>query len=998
MLVSPQQRAAVEREAPNICVVAGPGSGKTRVLVERFAWLVEQRGTDPGRILAITFTEKAANEMKRRLAKRFADSPERREGIETAWVSTIDAFCARLLGEHAIQAGLPPDFEVLEPAQAERLLRDSAEEILDELFAESPGDMRRLLEALDLSTDEEARKPDLAQSLIEVYETMRLSGCGKPPETAGKGAADLAGQARELARTASGWLNGWAERFLELPETPGREHLKALASFHVNLTRITPRSSPAYQAAWRLKKEILPQLEAYWVERWHAGLPELIGEALRRLGGRFQQKKQRLGAVDFTGLEEKTMELLECDPALRRRIAGRFDHLLMDELQDTNRLQWRLIDLIRRNLFAVGDVNQSIYGFRHADPSVFEDYRRSAYVEELTENYRSRREILDAARRILDGQPGVEARDLQPRRQFPSSREPAVARMVGRGERGAEMEAEMVAAQIRAWTDAGERAYRDIAVLVRTLGATAPFEQAFDRLQIPFQLSGGRTFLESRETRDLTALLAALANPLDEIALITVLRSPLMNWSDERILEASHEGWQREFERVFGRVRKLAGFVPLDRLLAPKLDECGYLAGLSERARANVDKFLGWIRREERRHPRPVAGLAEDLERLREIRAEPEAPPPEAADAVRIMTVHAAKGLEFPVVFLSAIHRGPERRLTAILFHGGGLGVKWRNPETGAGAPDAAYRELAKLQAQEEEAEESRLLYVAMTRAEDRLILSYAERSRPSRWMKLAASLEEIAAPALPPPGQAYGECEPAARPIGVSEVHGQHDSAASVTSVALFDACPRKYYLSRYLGLEPEPDAFGAGALELGVEVHRALAGEETRSPEAVALAQRFQSSDLGRRAGRAQRAEREFDFLLPVEDMVLRGQIDLWFEEEGELILVDFKTDREESADGMYDLQLRLYALALERYAGRLPDRALLFYVRTGRTEEISLEGSRLEAARAAARALAAAQNDLRFPMKPGERCRRCGFLGGLCTPLLGGHLALERGPEAV
>jgi CRISPR/Cas system-associated exonuclease Cas4 (RecB family) len=175
-------------------------------------------------------------------------------------------------------------------------------------------------------------------------------------------------------------------------------------------------------------------------------------------------------------------------------------------------------------------------------------------------------------------------------------------------------------------------------------------------------------------------------------------------------------------------------------------------------------------------------------------------------------------------------------------------------------------------------------------------------------------------------------------------------------------------------------------------------LAGEEAFSEEARALAQQFHASDLGRRAAHASRIEREFDFLFAVEDVILSGRIDLWFEEEGELVLVDFKTDREESSNGGYDLQLRLYALALERYVGRLPDRAVVFYVRSAHSVEIGLESERLEAARAAVRALAVAQNALEFPMKPGEQCRRCGFFGGLCTPLLGGHLTLERSPEAV
>src|SRR5579864_9196500 len=178
MTLSDDQRRAVERTGQDVCVVAGPGSGKTRVLVERFAWLVEERGVAPGRILAITFTEKAATEMKERLTARL---PERREEVERAWVSTIDAFCVRVLRENCIAAGLPPDFRVLDPAVAAKMEREAAETALDAMFGERPAEMRRLMEALDLSTEEGGRKPDLSASLLDVYETMRLSGVRELP-------------------------------------------------------------------------------------------------------------------------------------------------------------------------------------------------------------------------------------------------------------------------------------------------------------------------------------------------------------------------------------------------------------------------------------------------------------------------------------------------------------------------------------------------------------------------------------------------------------------------------------------------------------------------------------------------------------------------------------------------------------------------------------------------------------------------------------------------
>ncbi|MEP6962095.1 MAG: UvrD-helicase domain-containing protein, partial [Acidobacteriota bacterium] len=156
--LSDEQRRAVERSGQDVCVVAGPGSGKTRVLTERFGWLVEQCGVDPARILAITFTEKAAIEIKQRVLLRFQERPEIREAVEKAWVSTIHGFCMRLLKDHAIAAGLSPDFVVLEQASAEGMQREAAEAALDAMFAERPGEVRRLLEALDLSTRDDGRQ------------------------------------------------------------------------------------------------------------------------------------------------------------------------------------------------------------------------------------------------------------------------------------------------------------------------------------------------------------------------------------------------------------------------------------------------------------------------------------------------------------------------------------------------------------------------------------------------------------------------------------------------------------------------------------------------------------------------------------------------------------------------------------------------------------------------------------------------------------------------
>ena len=722
MILTADQRRAVERSGQNVCVVAGPGSGKTRVLIERFAWLVEHEGVDAGRILAITFTEKAATEIKQRLMDRFVDRADLREQIERAWVSTIHGFCARLLREHAIAAGLAPDFSVLDQAPSDRLARAAAEESIDELLRERSNDTRRLLESLDLSTQDDGRQPDLARGLLEIYEAMRLAGLRELPWSAP--APGEFERARELARdilldpergktvnqkSGHAELRQWARALLELPAGVSDRHFE-LAQLNVSRSHLVKDSFSRHAAA-ELKTGLLERVEADWLGITHAPMLEMLRAAIARLDQRYREKKREQASLDFSDLEEETIRLLKSDPAIRRETVERFEEILLDELQDTNRLQWILIDLIRQRLFAVGDINQSIYGFRHADPAVFHEYRASlpsGGVDELRENHRSCPEILDAVSRMLDGQDGIEPRGLTAARGSGA----AVERLVGRGEStedAEENEAGLVGARIRAFHDSGQHNYRDIAVLVRALTAVTPFERAFDRSAIPFLVSGGRTFLEAREIRDMTALLAALVNPLDEVALVGVLRSPLVGISDEELFREGREHWRADFDRLFGSLRKMAGFAAPDRLIAKALDECGYVAALPERARANIEKFLAWLRRENAANPRPLAEMLEDVEALRVQQSEAEAPPPDAADVVRVMSIHAAKGLEFPVVFVSAMHRRPDQRRPVIAFSAtAGLGAKWRHPRTGKGQSDGAHlRVLAGTEAAREGRRES---------------------------------------------------------------------------------------------------------------------------------------------------------------------------------------------------------------------------------------------------------------------------------------------------
>ncbi|MCX6621910.1 MAG: UvrD-helicase domain-containing protein, partial [Acidobacteria bacterium] len=176
MSLSPKQRAAATRTGQDVCVVAGPGSGKTRVLIHRFAWLVRGQHIPAGRILAITFTEKAATEIKKRLVAEFASDPGTRAQIERAYVSTVHGFCARLLKENAIAAGVDPAFGVLLGPESQEELNAAATTVLDALFVEDPAGMRSLLNAVQVTTLAGSFAPDLVGALLGVYEALRIAG------------------------------------------------------------------------------------------------------------------------------------------------------------------------------------------------------------------------------------------------------------------------------------------------------------------------------------------------------------------------------------------------------------------------------------------------------------------------------------------------------------------------------------------------------------------------------------------------------------------------------------------------------------------------------------------------------------------------------------------------------------------------------------------------------------------------------------------------------
>ncbi len=1049
---TPAQLAAIDialrdRDA---CVVAGPGSGKTTVLVEYFRRLVAA-GVDPLRILAITFTEKAAGNMRSRLAEAFRDDASLRARLERAWVSTVHGFCARLLKENAVFAGIDPEFAVADERESWRLQRDSIIDSLSAMLQEHPAPMRALIRGLSAY--------DFEDALLSAYDAMRGAGVRVEeltnfPAPPGATRADIADTLRAIRRESLANWNHMQREQLEVA-LEGAEHivaaldprlaLEAIQRFECNLTKCK-RGNNAYNLLSRMKEQITKDLQYALITEHYVAERHTLLAVLKRFDRTYRERKRAAGVLDFSDLEEFTVRLLDEHTATRERVRAQFDHILMDEFQDTNGQQARLMQLVRAPncFYAVGDINQSIFGFRHAEPEGFERYQKevgqkNGRLVELTDNFRSRAAVLSAVETFTKGATGVVERPLVARRVFEKPRALCVEAISAPD---VATEAQWVARRIVELESDGF-AMRNFAVLVRNTEVIPDFAKAFDDAGIPYVVNRGKGFYETREVNDLVHLLRVIANPRDEVSLAAVLRSPLVMASDEALLglktmgdnigaqlmrlapdiAAEFDPLDRrkllEFRDLLRGWRARREYVSFDRVLTEAMDRCAYPPEAGARGAANIEKFLAQAREASRRK-----SLDEFVEELARVRAsnprEPDAPVDDISDAVKVMTVHSAKGLEFPVVFVAALHKGVDSSPPAVAFSRTfGLGARWRNPAKREDKDDLFQHALREEWRKREKEESDRLLYVAMTRAEEHLVLSF---SANKNWARDV--VERLQLP-LDPPRDQVVECvapdgkawslrllvatqapELLKRTTSVAvtalaeeqvldapELTDQQNTNATVTALAKFASCPREYFLSHYAGFDGRLRKIAEGdadlpASEFGTQVHALLAGNPPKEPdaEAVRLAGVFHQSALGKRVAKAARVEREFDFLMSVDDLVIRGQVDLWFEENGELAIVDYKTDDVTASQASqraqdYALQLRLYAMAVEKVAGRPVDRAWLHFLRPNLAVQVDLSPSLLDSPDQIVRDFQQAQHKGDFPLNEGERCLRCAFYKDLC-----------------
>jgi len=669
--LNPSQRAAVEHRGGPLLIVAGAGSGKTRVLTRRIAHLLATGDATPGQVLAITFTNKAAGEMKERVAELVGNR------AKAMWVSTFHSACVRILRSEAGRLDVSSSFTIYDSADSQRLM------------------------------------------------SMVLRDMSLDPK------------------------------------------------------KFTPRSFLAQVS--NLKNELVDH-ETY-ASRAANHMEELLAEAY----GEYQRRLRRANAFDFDDLISSTVAVLQLFPDVAEHYRRRFRHVLVDEYQDTNHAQYVLIkelvgpdlpELPAGQLCVVGDADQSIYAFRGATIRNIEEFERdypNATTIMLEQNYRSTQTILTAANTVISRNASRREKRLW---TDAGAGHPIVA-YVADDEHD---EASFIANEIDRLTDEEDRKPSDVAVFYRTNAQSRSIEEIFIRVGLPYRVVGGTRFYERREVRDAIAYLRALANPDDEVSMRRILNVPKRGIGDraEAMVEAFGQRERISFAAALDRAaeapgiatRSLAAITAFTTMmtdlrtlveagadpatvLQAVLEQSGYLAELQASTDPQDETRVENLAElesvaQEFTTENPEGTLADFLERVSLVADSDEIPDDDASGGVvTLMTLHTAKGLEFPVVFLT-------------------------------GMEDGVFPHMRSLGDSRELEEERRLAYVGITRARQRLYVTRAVMR--SAW----------GTPAFNPPSRFLEEIPDEVlewrreEPVGRSPLSGGYGSSPSTSSAAL--------------------------------------------------------------------------------------------------------------------------------------------------------------------------------------------------------------------
>lgn len=999
--LTPEQREAIERRDVSIGLSAGAGCGKTFVLTERFISHLaprdpEQAAANLSQVIAITFTDAAAREMRARIRsacfERLTEAKNAGEQshwqrllreIDAARVSTIHAFCASLLRTHAAAAGLDPLFGVLDQSDADVLQLDVIDDVLREELRQMNSEALDLAAAYGLTRLKQQIGALISHRHDETYPQWLEA---TPDDMVERWRAWHERDAfplalREIAAEASilelldqlrdvnpeGKKESFVDARAALLELLPRLQTGAISRAEVKSARENARvqgvcsakdwdPADAYNryrdACTALRDAIdshLPKPFDPVAARKTAELGLSLLRLTDRVVQRYESKKRAQGMLDFDDLLAAAYQLLTSpnNSELREQLSDDLRLLLVDEFQDTDQLQVKLVKALCGagleigRLFFVGDFKQSVYRFRGAQPKVFRDLRsevKEAGRLPLTLNFRSQPAVLDFVNALFcdmfrdEGQEYEALRASRPQATKPPSVEYLWTLDENKNNRGIpgsalearRKEASTIARRLRTLIDCADNELPvvdkktkeprplqlgDVAILFRTLSDVQVYEEALRDYELDYYLVGGHAFYAQQEIYDVLNLLRAVASTADEVSLAGVLRSPYFALADETLfwlvdsggslnagllaeklpteLTIEEQSKAAAAADTIRHLRAVKDCLPIAALLSQSLERTGYDAVLlaeflGQRKLANLYKLMERARAADQGGVIDIDGFITQLAQLiaRQPKEALAATLPEAANVIRLMTIHHAKGLEFPLVVVPDLDRLPRFGAPAAAFHPE-FGPLVAPPEFDEEQKNAAsgMSLFSAIEKVEELEERKRLLYVAFTRAADYLLLSSSLEAydKPkSDWMELLAErfdLETGEVHAQLPKGYAAPtvsigtDSKPDLKPVSHSrgpdllkmldEAHrlageGQGVIPPEVTPIPVNAAARRQFSFSRLTGRiirsdPPAPvilmtDELQVGASPaidprgLGTLVHDLLARADLNDPASIA------------------------------------------------------------------------------------------------------------------------------------------------------------------
>ena len=1091
------QQSAIDETQRHMGVSAGAGSGKTSVMVERAVSLVES-GVDIHEILMVTFTRAATAEMKERIRKQLRERAEkinstrlRRQAamVATASISTIDSFCQDLVREFfsmdETNSGMEPRpiaSGVEEAALSQRAIRQT----LDEEFLAKNADFYALLDRLGgeknvIELLQSAERmvsvmPDPQAAWAQMDAGYRTAAQWIPRYLQERGAERKETILRALAslqdciRDAYGWAENTKDRqkIAEMEEarlsilTMLKQDVWMLDAEDFNKAEksLANRKKQTDAEKQRIKKtkeifkslksdkffEIQPQ-EYLQMSTQTANVAAAFVRIGRAFYDAYARQRERAGVASFGDVQHQALTLLRC-PGVQEELKRRYRYLFVDEYQDINPLQQSILDLLPGNMFFVGDIKQSIYGFREADPTLFwnrlEEYRHreDAVAVDLVENFRSTPEIIDAVNAVFEASMTAERGGIDYRLHHSMQ-----AMSAEHGEKPqlwlflkntAQAQCAAIAQEIQRLYLC-KREYKDMAVLTRTRSQMRAVCAALKQVGIPVAAEKGSALQQTQALSDVLNLLRLIDHPDNEIALIGVMllfgfearelaeiRSAANTNADGAKLtfgaavRAAAQGRGEYAQRIAKMLEALQEYewqarsIGIEATIRRLCEDFTAQFGLYAREDEGIEQLLEYARGFEQA---AGGGLYEFLQAVEYDLAsgggELAQPPCGEGNAVRVMTMHASKGLQFPIVFLPFLERPRAEHNNKNYFLEKGYGLVLKEPDRVGNLVKGCLWEVAQQQRSKRDAEEDqRLLYVAMTRAEKSLYLfsgltleeqkqwndnsiwgmlstkkmSYfllmqgpklhrtitvreiEEQAEPQSlqesarsWWK-SASLEQMEyvrrEMARPYRHEEAVHLPQRISPSGFSQAQAEGTQALQPLKRPRFaqpdqlSPTERGTLHHRVLALLPLHAYAGGQEVQSAIEelcAKELLSDSEARAIELPWLLSYLQSP-LYARVCAAKKVYREVPFQMlekakdlwkdtnAEDEVMVQGIADCVFEEEGKLVLIDFKTDYVQTEDMLqekkerYALQIQLYEKALSRALKAPISQSCLFFLRSG------------------------------------------------------------------